>query len=167
MALIRTMVRPSRFSSDPILAARSASDGSHPSSRRSSSRAASSSRRWRRTPRGQASLRSASIIAPRMRRSANVSNLMPARLVEAVRRIDEADDAVLNQVADVDRVGHGGRHAAGKLLDEGKAGNDAGFCLPVAGASVVTSGASSNATDSTKQRSSLGRFPPARPVCVS
>ena len=77
MVLMRTMVRPSRFSSDPTLAARSASDGSHPSSRRSSSRAASSSRRWRRTPRGHASLRSASIIAPRTRRSAKVSNLMP------------------------------------------------------------------------------------------
>ena len=57
--------------------ARSASDGSWPSSRRSVSRAASSSRLTRRTPRGQASRRSASIIAPRMRRSANVSNLMP------------------------------------------------------------------------------------------
>ena len=77
IALIRTIVRPRRFSSDPTLAARSARDGSCPNSRLSSSRAASSSRRWRRTPRGQASLRSASIMAPRMRRSANVSNLMP------------------------------------------------------------------------------------------
>ena len=77
MVLMRTMVRPRRFSSVPTLAARSASDGSQPSSRRSASRAASSSRRWRRTPRGQASLRSASIMAPRTRRSAKVSNLMP------------------------------------------------------------------------------------------
>ncbi len=74
---MRTMVRPSRFSSVPTFLARSASDGSWPSSRRSVSRAASSSRLTRRTPRGQASRRSASIIAPRMRRSANVSNLMP------------------------------------------------------------------------------------------
>ena len=74
---MRTMVRPSRFSSVPTFAARSDSDGSWPSSRRSVSRAASSSRRTRRTPRGQASRRSASIIAPRIRRSANVSNLMP------------------------------------------------------------------------------------------
>ncbi|OFW39467.1 MAG: hypothetical protein A3J29_21775 [Acidobacteria bacterium RIFCSPLOWO2_12_FULL_67_14b] len=77
MVLMRTMVLPRRFSSDPISTARSASDGSCPSDRRSFSRAASSSRRTRRTPRGHASLRSASIMAPRMRRSAKVSNLMP------------------------------------------------------------------------------------------
>ena len=77
IVLMRTMVRLRRFSSEPTRAARSAIDGSCPSSRRSASRAASSSRRWRRTPRGQASLRSASIIAPRTRRSAKVSNLMP------------------------------------------------------------------------------------------
>ena len=77
MVLMRTMVRPRRASSEPTRLARSASDGSAPSSRRSSSRAVSSSRLWRRTPRGQASRRSASIIAPRTRRSAKVSNLMP------------------------------------------------------------------------------------------
>ena len=52
-------------------------EGSQPFVRRSSSRAASSSRRTRRTPRGQASRRRASIMAPRTRRSAKVSNLMP------------------------------------------------------------------------------------------
>ena len=77
MVLMRTIVFSSRFSSEPISAARSASDGSCPSEFRSFSRAASSSRRTRRTPRGQASLRNASIIAPRMRRSAKVSNLIP------------------------------------------------------------------------------------------
>jgi len=77
IVLMRTMVLPSLFSSEPIACARSASDGSWPSDARSFSRAASSSRRTRRTPRGHASLRSASIIAPRIRRSANVSNLMP------------------------------------------------------------------------------------------
>jgi hypothetical protein len=45
IVLMRTMVRLSRYSSEPTLAARSASDGSHPSSRRNVSRAASSSRR--------------------------------------------------------------------------------------------------------------------------
>ena len=49
-----------------------------------------------------------------------------ARLVEAVGGIDEAEDAVLDEIADVDRVRHGGRHATGKLLDEGNAGDDAG-----------------------------------------
>ena len=77
IVLMRTMVLPRRVSSEPTRAARSASDGSAPSSRRSASRAASSSRRMRRTPRGHASRRSASIMAPRTRRSANVSNLMP------------------------------------------------------------------------------------------
>jgi len=77
IVLMRTIVLPRRFSSEPIACARSASDGSCPSDARNFSRAASSSRRTRRTPRGHASLRSASIMAPRMRRSANVSNLIP------------------------------------------------------------------------------------------
>ena len=45
IVLMRTMVRLRRFSSDPTRAASSAMDGSCPSSRRSDSRAASSSRR--------------------------------------------------------------------------------------------------------------------------
>ena len=77
MVLIRTIVCPRRASSEPTRAARSAKEGSPPSSRRSASRAASSSRRTRRIPRGHASRRSASIIAPRTRRSAKVSNLIP------------------------------------------------------------------------------------------
>ena len=77
MVLIRTIVRSRRPSSTPTRLARSAIVGSPPNSRRSCSRAASSSRRTRRMPRGQASRRSASIIAPRTRRSANVSNLIP------------------------------------------------------------------------------------------
>ena len=77
MVVILRIVRSRRWTSAPTRLARSASDGSAPSSRRSCSRAASSSRRTRRTPRGQASRRSASIMAPRTRRSANVSNLIP------------------------------------------------------------------------------------------
>jgi hypothetical protein len=46
-------------------------------------------------------------------------------LVEAVGRVDEADDAVLHEVADVDRVRHRGCHAAGQSLDKGKTGNNA------------------------------------------
>jgi len=49
-----------------------------------------------------------------------------APLVEAVRGIDETDDAVLDEVADIDRVGHRGRHAASKLFNEGNAVHDAG-----------------------------------------
>ena len=79
IALMRTMVRLRLASSDPMCFARSARDGSDPISWRSFSRAASSSRRTLRTPRGQASRRMASIIAPRTRRSAKVSNLMPRR----------------------------------------------------------------------------------------
>ena len=119
------MVRPRRFSSEPTFAARSASDGSWPSSRRSVSRAASSSRRWRRTPRGHASRRSASIIAPRTRRSANVSNLMPRALVEAVGGVDQAHDPVLHQVADVDRVRHRRGEAAREGFDKREPGDDA------------------------------------------
>ena len=67
---------------------------------RSRSRAASSSRRTRRTPRGHASLRSASIIAPRMRRSAKVSNLMPRAFVEALRpRRSRPMHAILHEIA--------------------------------------------------------------------
>ena len=49
-----------------------------------------------------------------------------ARLVEAVRGIDEADDAILDEIANIDGVGHRGRHATSELLDEGNAVHDAG-----------------------------------------
>ena len=48
-----------------------------------------------------------------------------AVLVEAVGGVDQADHAVLDQVADVDRVRHRGRHAAGERFDERQAGDDA------------------------------------------
>ena len=76
-------------------------------------------------------MRSASIIAPRMRRSANVSNLIPRDVVEAVGGVDEADHAVLHEIAEVDRVRHGGGHAARQRLHEGHAGFDAGVVLRV------------------------------------
>jgi hypothetical protein len=44
-----------------------------------------------------------------------------------VRRVNQSDDPVLDEVADVNRVGHGRRYPASKLLDERKAGNDAGI----------------------------------------
>ena len=47
---------------------------------------------------------------------------MPRDLVEAVGRVDEADHAVLHQVAQVDRVRHRGGHAPGERLDEREAG---------------------------------------------
>jgi hypothetical protein len=46
-------------------------------------------------------------------------------LIEAIGRVDEPNDAVLHQVADINRMRHGGRHPAGKSLDERQAGNDA------------------------------------------
>ena len=52
-----------------------------------------------------------------------------ASLVEAVRRVDEPDDSILHQIADVDRVRHRRRDAAGELLDEGDAGNDSRILL--------------------------------------
>jgi len=54
--------------------------------------------------------------------------LDPARVVEAVGGIDQADHAVLHQVAQVDRVRHGRRHAAGQCFNERNTGfNAAGF----------------------------------------
>ena len=50
---------------------------------------------------------------------------MPALFVEAVGGVDQPEDAVLHEVADVDRVRHRRRHAAGERFDEGQAGNDA------------------------------------------
>jgi len=48
-----------------------------------------------------------------------------ARVVEAVGGIDQADHAILHQVAQVDRVRHGCRHAAGQCFDKRDAGFDA------------------------------------------
>ena len=48
-----------------------------------------------------------------------------AVLVEAVRGVDQADHAVLHEIADVDRVRHRRRHAAGERFDERQTGDDA------------------------------------------
>jgi len=53
--------------------------------------------------------------------------LDPARLVETMRCVNQSNDPVLDEIADVDRVGHGRRYSASKLLDKRKAGNDAGI----------------------------------------
>jgi hypothetical protein len=47
-----------------------------------------------------------------------------ASLVEPVGRVDQAEDTVLNQVADVDGVRHRSRHAASQRFDEGQACHD-------------------------------------------
>ena len=47
-----------------------------------------------------------------------------AAFVEALGRIDEADDAVLNEIAQIDGVRHGGGHAARQRLHKGEAGLD-------------------------------------------
>src|SRR5262249_42600803 len=44
--------------------------------------------------------------------------------IEAMRRVDQSKHAVLDQVADVDRVGHRGGHAARECLDKRQAGDD-------------------------------------------
>ncbi len=126
MALMRTMVRPRRFSSEPTLAARSASDGSQPEL------AAQLLAGGLELTALAADAARPGILAQRVDHGAadpalgEGLELDAARLVEAVRGIDEADDAVLDEIADVNRVRHRGRHAAGKLLDEGNAGDDAG-----------------------------------------
>ena len=48
-----------------------------------------------------------------------------ARRVEAVGSVDQAEHAVLDEVADIDRVRHRGRHASSEGLDKRKSGNDA------------------------------------------
>jgi len=50
--------------------------------------------------------------------------LDPARLVEAVGRVNQTDDAILNQIPNVNRMRHRSCDAAGQLLDEGDAGED-------------------------------------------
>jgi hypothetical protein len=47
-----------------------------------------------------------------------------AILVEPVRGIDQADDAVLYEIADVDGVGHGCRHASRERFDKRDARDD-------------------------------------------
>ena len=48
-----------------------------------------------------------------------------ARLVEPMRRVNQADDTILNEIADVDGMGHRGCNATGKLLDERETGSNA------------------------------------------
>jgi len=60
--------------------------------------------------------------------------------IEPIGCVDEPNDAVLHQVPDVNRMRHGGRHPAGKRLDERQAGNDAmalGRCGERHGVSLV------------------------------
>jgi len=48
-----------------------------------------------------------------------------AALVEAVRRVDETQHPVLDEIAQIDRVGHRGGHAACQRLDKREAAKDA------------------------------------------
>src|SRR5262249_43905863 len=50
--------------------------------------------------------------------------LDPALLIEPVSRVDPPEDAVLNEVPDVDRVRHRRRHPAGERLDERQTRHD-------------------------------------------
>ena len=45
--------------------------------------------------------------------------------IEAVRSVDEAEHAVLHEIADVDRVGHRRRHASRESFDKWQSGDDA------------------------------------------
>jgi hypothetical protein len=51
--------------------------------------------------------------------------LDPAILVEPPRRIDKPEHAVLHEIPDINRVGHGRRHPTGKRLHKGEACDDA------------------------------------------
>jgi hypothetical protein len=50
--------------------------------------------------------------------------LDPAALVEATGCVDEPKDPVLDEIANVDGVGHGRRHPASQGFNERQAGND-------------------------------------------
>ena len=116
MVLMRTIVRPRRFSSEPTFAARSASDGSQPEL------AAQLLARGFQLAALTADAARPGVLAQRVdHRAADAPlgerlELDAARLVEAVRGVDQTDDAVLDEIADIDRVRHRGRHAAGELL---------------------------------------------------
>ena len=46
-----------------------------------------------------------------------------------MRRVNEANHAILNEVANINRVRHGGSHPSSQLLDEGQAGDNVGILL--------------------------------------
>jgi len=48
-----------------------------------------------------------------------------SRFVEPVGCVDQADDTVLHEVPNINRMGHRRGHAASQLFDERKMGNDA------------------------------------------
>jgi len=86
-------------------------------------------------------------------------------LIEAVGRVDEPNDAVLHKVADIDRMRHGGRHPAGKGLDERQTGDDAMTlrrCGERHGVSLVAGGAGRRSPIATAvpARPEFRRFPP-------
>ena len=124
MVLMRTIVRLRRFSSEPTRAARSAM-------RRLVAQLAAQrfARRVELAPLAADAARPG--IAPQRvdHRAAHAPfgerlELDAAVLVEAVRRVDQAEHAVLNEIADVDRVRHRRRHASRERFDERQAGDD-------------------------------------------
>jgi len=50
--------------------------------------------------------------------------LDPARLIEAVGRVYQTDDAILHKIPDINRMGHRSCDAASQLLHEGDASKD-------------------------------------------
>ena len=86
----------------------------------SSSRVACSTMRaLERTDRGtQSAARSSSMIAPRTRVAAYVSNLKPRSDLEALNGVDEAEHAVRDEVAELDGVGQPADHAHRNLIHE-------------------------------------------------
>ena len=65
-----------------------------------------------------------------------------ARLVEAVRRVNQTDDTILDKIPNVDGMGHRGCDATGKLFDERETGCNARIDSELLwGRMSVTSGA--------------------------
>lgn len=62
-----------------------------------------------------------------------------ARFVEPVGCVDQANDTVLHEVPNINRMGHRRCHAASQLLDERKMGKDARifFALTLTGAHLI------------------------------
>jgi len=59
-----------------------------------------------------------------------------------VRRVDQADDPVLDEISDINRVRHGRGNATGELLDERDTGYNAGVLSRDLRAHQMSSGAS-------------------------
>ena len=129
MVLMRTIVLPRRFSSEPI------SRGQVGERRLVAERDAQLLARGFELAPDAAHAARPGVLAQRVdHRAADAAlgeglELDAARLVEPLGGVDQADDAVLHEIAQVDRVRHRGGHAARQGLDKRQASFDSRILL--------------------------------------